>query len=131
MKRKIPSISKGFRICRDYSHPTFAAFTVFCHAVKSRCLVTELSRFAQMILAAVIFVLKVYSLQKTSPASKNEKVEIARMPPRLKHELFLYYLISIRFLIQKINYFFDEIIGTADCALLFIVISMLNHPPMN
>ena len=30
------------------------------------------------------------------------------MPPRLKHELFLYYPISIRFLIQKINYFFDD-----------------------
>lgn len=53
------------------------------------------------------------------------------MPPRLKHELFLYYSIIIRFLVQKINYFFDKIIGTTDCAFFFIVISMFNHSSMN
>ena len=53
----------------------------------------------------MLLALILYLLQNQPPAYKNEKVEIARMPPRLKHNGFYITLLGYVFSYKKSTIF--------------------------
>ena len=114
--------------------PTIIMNKFFFRLIQGTSWLTKLSHHNKIefwiILSHMILALILYLLQKQPLAYRNEIVEIARMPPRLKHNGF-YIALLVYVFSYKNQLFFDEIISAADCTLLFIVISMLNHPSIN